>query len=183
MYKKWRDEISEKDFGSFDFEGDGRVDKHNLDEELEKNSSLLMEYTELSSVAEGVMNSLKEELKLVEAEIDQRIRNSGVKTTEAAIKASVTIDEEYIGKNIEYLEAKRKYAVASSALRTIESRKFQVDTFFKMWLTSYFSSPSLDSKTVVGKKRKEDLINEVDKMGEDYLNDKYSKDKNKEEQE
>lgn len=152
----------------FNFEEDRNIDKHSLDFELEQSADLLHIYGEAASIAEARTAALKENIKVIESVIDATIRKEGGKITEAKIKNKIARHPEVVEASILYIKEKKNYEVLKTAYENIKNRKWTIESFFKMWISGYYSSPNLNKQNI----KQKTILETIDKRQEELLNKK-----------
>ena len=122
------------------------VDKNALDVQWEDQSSLYFEYVEISSACSEVIDGLKDELNVLEAETDLKIRSNPEdynieKVSESAIKAAITCNKK-VAKRKKALHEWMYYdRILKGALNSIDQRKRALTKLSDLFIAGYFAEP------------------------------------------
>lgn len=128
-----------------------RIDESSLDVEwLEQPRLFLQEADKLAKLAIEV-DTLKEELDLIKANLDFSIRANPEdwnlpKVTEASVSAAIIADEDYIAANKKYMVAKSRYSAQQNLVRALDQRKTALENLVRLHGQSYFSTPQADAQ-------------------------------------
>jgi hypothetical protein len=121
------------------------IDLNALDTESIEQPARFMEYALLAIDAEDERDRTKRKREVVYAEVEERIRAiaaaNGEKTTEAAIKAKVTMDEDIEAVEMEYLVSIKRAKVLNAAVSAFEQRKKSLEQVCNLYGLGYFSQP------------------------------------------
>ena len=133
---------------SEDFNSDLKINKYRLDEECLSHSTRYAYYSEAQAVAKSNVSKQKDNLELVTAEANIRIRKekseSGEKVTESLIVSYLTMDNEVQKAKSELREAEEVYARLSVAVSAMETRRSELDNLVKLYCAGYFSTVNSD---------------------------------------
>lgn len=134
-----------------DYQRDVRIDKDTLDREWVQQPQLAMQYSEAAVNAQSEMDTAKERVELVRADLDKRMRQilmmGDKKPTEAVISSAVMTHEEYQEASSQYLNAKRTWGIMRAAADAIcDQRKAALENLVKLFGMGYFSTPTVRSK-------------------------------------
>lgn len=103
-----------------------QIDQTELSEEFASQAARYGYFAALAAAAEADYKHAKHTTELVYAETDdlvrQEFREAGVKTTEAAIKSAILLDEDYCQAMDRELAALRNYRLLSALVRALEQR-------------------------------------------------------------
>lgn len=142
------------------YKEDLKIDKFSLDEELQNQASLFMQYVQ--DFAESVFDrdKVKQQLELEYAEIDEKIRKNpdlfGIdKVTETAIRSAILKEETYKEKQNEYFEAVKRANVLGGAKEAFSQRKSMLEHLVKLELAGYFAEPAVSKEVDEKAERKE----------------------------
>jgi len=121
------------------------IDLNALDTESIEQPARFMEYALLAIDAEDERDRTKRKREVVYAEVEERIRAiaaaNGEKTTEAAIKAKVTMDEDIETVENELLVSIKRAKVLNAAVSAFEQRKKSLEQVCNLYGLGYFSQP------------------------------------------
>lgn len=121
------------------------IDLNALDTESIEQPARFMEYALLAIDAEDERDRTKRKREVVYAEVEERIRATaaanGEKTTEAAIKAKVTMDEDIETVENELLVSIKRAKVLNAAVSAFEQRKKSLEQVCNLYGLGYFSQP------------------------------------------
>lgn len=137
-----------------DYKRDLKINKNLIDSELEMHPQLFMDYAVLCAEAEEAMLDAEQNVKIVIADLAEKIRNNprvyglSGKTTETAIKL-------VIDKSFEKKKAKRIYHKTVKNFRILESakdafgfqRKMALEKLADFTLSGYHSKSGITYKT------------------------------------
>lgn len=133
---------------SEDFNSDLKINKYRLDEECLSHSTRYAYYSEAQAVSKSNISKQKDNLELVTAEANIRIRKekseSGEKVTESLIASYLTMDKEVQKAKSELREAEEVYARLSVAVSAMETRRSELDNLVKLYCAGYFSTVNSD---------------------------------------
>jgi hypothetical protein len=121
------------------------IDEESLDVEWLKQPGLHMLYQEQAIFAQTELDKSNEKLSVYEAELDATIRAEAKelkeKITEAQIKNKITIDKERLSLVDEVRQAKEKYNILSSAVKSFDHKKKSLEYLSQLYMTGYYSEP------------------------------------------
>jgi len=141
---------------------DTEVDRFNLDEDLEKQYNLYLSYSELSVKAIKNRDKIKQQMELVQAELDIEIRKNPTefglkdKPTESGIKSAIIASVKYEKAFDEYLNACEECNVYGGVLRALEHKKKALEKLSDLWIAGFYSKPN------VNKEAKESSVKKTD---------------------
>lgn len=123
-----------------------RIDKHALDDEVEHQPELYGEVAEAASLAKSQIDSLEEQIKELEADLDTQARadaeNEGDRITENAIKAIIASDRDRKEMVIELLDARHLQRRLDALTTSFRHRSYALRDMVDLFLASYYSSRS-----------------------------------------
>jgi len=127
-----------------DFEKDIQIDIHNLDKELEIQSSVYYKYSKHITECRRVMDESKSRLSLIKAEMDKSIRDNPekfglTKTTESAINSAVLMTNEYQTAESTFNKASYDFNMALSAVQALEHKRTAMSDLVKLHAQNYYS--------------------------------------------
>ena len=131
-----------------DYLDDIRIDESALDVEWLRQASLTFQYGTHQAKMKRIVDRKKEELDLVKADLDKKIRSNPEnykidKITEAAIQATILQQEDYQEINSELIDARYELEIASAALRALEQKKSALENLVRLNGQNYFAGPSV----------------------------------------
>lgn len=139
--------------GEVDFQKDLAINKYKLDDECLSHSSRYAYYAEACAAAKCNVSRAGDNLKLVTAEANLRIRknyaDNGQKFTEAVIASELEIDKEVIGARNELREAEGVYGRLQVAVNAMDTRRSELDNLVKLYVAGYFSTVDGGNRTLV----------------------------------
>lgn len=134
-----------------EYQKDVKIEKDALDREWVQQPTLAMQYSEAAVNAQAEMDTAKERLELVKADLDKRMRQllagGDKKPTETVIFSAVLQHEEYQQASSDYLNAKRTWGIVKVAADAIcDQRKAALENLVKLFGMGYFSTPTVRDK-------------------------------------
>jgi len=129
-----------------DYDADLRIDPGSLDVEWLDQPRRFAKYAHLSAEANMQADLAKEQRELVEAELDNRIRQNpeafGIaKVTEPAIEKAIKQQRQYKRASLKAIKAKFEAAVLAGAVRSFDHRKTALEHYQRLWEREYVSLP------------------------------------------
>lgn len=128
------------------FDSDLVINKYRLDEECISHSTRYAYYAEAQALAKSNVSKEKDNLELVSAEANVRIRKelsiAGEKITESLVASYLTMDEKVQKARAKLREAEEVYAKMSVAVSAMDSRRSELDNLVRLYCTGYFSTVS-----------------------------------------
>jgi len=129
------------------FKNDIRIDRFQLDVEVEKQPSLMQFYSESLAEAKAMKDEAKNKLEFVLASRDLYYRANpieGIKVTESSIASMVTTDAEVVQAKEREQQAKERTYFLESAVATIEDRKSELKNLTSLWIGGYYALPGAE---------------------------------------
>ena len=131
-----------------DYLDDIRIDESALDVEWLRQASLTFRYGEHQAKMKRIVDRKKEELDLVKADLDKKIRSKPEKyeiekVTEAVVQATIIQQEDYQEINSELIDARYELEIASAALRALEQKKSALENLVRLNGQNYFAGPTI----------------------------------------
>ena len=133
----------------FDFDADVMINRHKLEEECEKHSSLYWRYAKMEADAKGEQDDASDALDLLMSEKDAYYRDNppdGAKVTVDAVKAWVTSDNEVVAAREVLRKAKAKVYRLRAMVAAMDHRKGKLDNLVMLWIKNYYSTPGNEGK-------------------------------------
>ena len=130
------------------YEKDLKIDVDSLDVEWADQPTLMLKYTKISAEARMELDEAKENLGVVKAEIDLKIREKPekfgiVKLTEAAVQSAIILDEDFGKANSKCLKAAYELEMAQGAVRAVDQRKQALENLVRLHGLQYFAGPKI----------------------------------------
>ncbi len=123
-----------------------RIDKHDLDSEVEQQPELYGEVAEASALSKSQVESLEEQIKELEADLDTQARadadTEGNRITENAIKAIIASDKDRKSMVIKLLNAHHLQRRLEALTTSFRHRSYALRDMVDLYLASYYSSRS-----------------------------------------
>ncbi len=131
-----------------DYERDIKIDENALDLEWKDQAELFMKYALHLANTQKELDSFKQELDIMRAEIDKSIRENpekyGIeKVTEGAIQSAILTDKGFIQANKDYLNVKFENDMAKNAVQAFNQRKEALENLVKLHGQQYFAGPKM----------------------------------------
>ncbi len=121
---------------------DLRLDKMNLDLELEKQASLYFQYSEEYAKEKGLVDQARLQLDLQRAEVGLGARENpkdyGFKLTADAIVDLVANDSEVKNLNEIYISHRERFVMLERLLSAFEMKAKALDKLTQLYLSGYF---------------------------------------------
>ena len=164
----WPDHEHEIRFDLEQFQSKLRIDKHALDDEVEQQPEIFGETAEAAVMAKSQVESLEEQVKLLEASIDcnarEQARNDYARIKENEIKALVVNSEVRKEMIIKLLNARHQHRQLEALTVSFRHRSYALRDMVDLYLASYYSSRSASG---MREERKEEEVDRLtDKMKE-----------------
>lgn len=123
-----------------------RINRARLDDEWAEQSNLVFKYSKMLAKSIQKENDLAAEVKVVEAELGQRIRNDPgefglVRSTDKSVTATVKTLDEYKQAVTNVSQAKYKSDLLRGAISALSHRKKALENLVRLFGMSYFADP------------------------------------------
>lgn len=124
------------------------IDEHALDKECIRLPSDYLKFAHLSAEAKRDVNEAENELAVVKADLQKKIRSKpdryGIdKITETAITSEILLQQEYKDAEENLSVAKYRYEMAQAVVWAMEHKKRSLTLLVDLHGAGYFSSPNL----------------------------------------
>ncbi len=133
----------------FDYSTDVNINSDELDIEWIKQPSLFMRYQEELVMREKIKTKAKENIEIIEAELDKEIRSlmteNKVKVTESLIKAEITRNEKRKKAVDDCIEKTYNYNIINGAVKALDHKKKALEKLTELYIAGYFSEPKTNS--------------------------------------
>ena len=124
------------------------IDPDALDVEWIEQPRLMMQYSRHAAKTRLEVERKKEELDIVRAGLDMKIRVDPekygiVKLTESVVSSTIITQKEYMEVNEEFLLLQYESNMAQGAVRALEGKKTALENLVKLHGQQYFAGPSV----------------------------------------
>ena len=142
---------------------DLKINKHELDDEWERQPELFMEWGEKMATAQAEVDNLSSRLDLVKAQLEIEIRQNpeayGLeKTTEKVIAAALVQQPDYRACEKRLNEARKELHYAKAAVTGLEHRKRALTMLVELFVRDYYSDshkPRIQERAMQEDKRRD----------------------------
>ena len=130
------------------YEHDMTIDVDALDVEWAGQARLMMQYAKHAAKTRLEVERKKEELDIVRAGLDMKIRVDPekygiVKLTESVVSSTIITQKEYMVANEEYQLLQYESNMAQGVVRALEGKKTALENLVKLHGQQYFAGPSV----------------------------------------
>ena len=130
------------------YEKDRAIDPSQLDVEWLEQANLMYKYTKISAQASKEWDIAKENLSVVKAGLDRKLRADPdkyklAKVTEPVIFAAITEHKKYQAANTVLIEAQYEFNMARAAVHAVEQRKSALENLVRLFGQQYFAGPKV----------------------------------------
>jgi hypothetical protein len=130
------------------FDSEFSLDRFRLEEEAERNSSLMRKYGKLLSLTKAKVRDYKRRMDILEAELILEYRQNRDKynvkgVSDSVIAKIVKKDNRYSEMYNDWMEWTRKSEDADNAVKSIEQKGWMIKIEAELWLNNYFSRPTV----------------------------------------
>lgn len=138
-------------------EDDFGINRFALEDEAERNASLMRKYGKLLANAVAIVKDEKRKLEFIETEQAEIIRSNtssyGLKNkpSDRVVFGLVKNEPEYIAQFNRYLQAVRKEEDYKSAVDVCKQRGMMIRVLTEQWLNNYYSKPVVYDHQMPGK--------------------------------
>jgi hypothetical protein len=138
-----------------------RIDKLCLDDAIIENPQLILEVGDAHADAVGIRDTLKEQLAVIDAEIDGEMRlDAGSKRiTDTTVKAMILTDSRHDKAFRAYIQARIKADKLAALKAAFDDRRDALRDLAKLYVANYFDHSSIqgtssEDKTVYDTRRR-----------------------------
>lgn len=149
------------------YKEDMKVDRFNLEIELERHTHIYLKYMDLEVEAQDIRDKLERRVDLIKAEMDAKVRSNpkryGIeKISEGAIKSVVIKSQQYQEAEEEYLRAVKRARTLSGIMKGMEHRKASLKELTSLFTNGYYtaSRPSSDGISNARQNRQRNALKE-----------------------
>lgn len=133
---------------AINYERDATIDESALDVEFLEQTSLMMRYAEQASLTRMVADNAKDDLEVVRAELDKKIRQNPSeygfdKLTENMVSNTILLQPEYQEASKTLIQANYEAGLARYAAQAISDRKNCLEALVKLHGQQYFAGPKV----------------------------------------
>lgn len=150
-----------------DYEKDIKIDESNLDLDWLEQPVLMMQYSRRAAAAKIEEDLANENLKVVEAELDKKIRedfaDTGVKITEKVVQAAILTHLEHKTATQAVIDARYNTSIAKAAVQAFEHKKSALENLVRLHGQQYFAGPSVPQDLVEKKNLRDVERKEINK--------------------
>ena len=131
-----------------EYGNDMQIDETALDVEWLQQPTLMFKYSKILAKNKMFLDKAKEELDILKAGIDRKIRLSpedfGLsKLTETVINNTIIQEKEYIDLSNDVIDARYEVEMAGAAVRSLQDKKSALENLVKLHGQNYFAGPSV----------------------------------------
>lgn len=129
------------------YEADMELDKHGLDNEWLRQSSLYLKYSTLYADLASYRDEAKENLSRIDSQIDLEIRADWEefgfenKPTEPAIRAAILQDDRHIKASNDLIQSVREVNIIQGAKTALDHKKSALERLSSLLLAGYWAEP------------------------------------------
>lgn len=135
-----------------EFEQDVRLDRYNLENELQRQSDIIKKWTQVAAIAKSDRDNLKEKLDDVYSELDLEVRSdlkkfmtekefkNIKKITESVIESLIKRQKEYKELRKKYLDAKRDFEIIEGGISALDHKRTSMKFLSDLWINGYWST-------------------------------------------
>jgi hypothetical protein len=122
-----------------------KIDKSALDDELVHQASLLFKVSEAYVQAAAHRDYLKEQLAIVDAELDGKVRKQfeDEKVTEAMIKGQIQTHKQHRAASDAYLKAVTEASMLSALKDSFQQRSYMLRDLCSLFVANYYEQNSV----------------------------------------
>lgn len=123
------------------------IDKTMLDDEIIRQPSLFYEVSEMLTEAQAERDAAKEELAIVDADLDRHYRaqlgKNGNKVTEGMVTSHLQTDDKHKEAFTDYLALKNKADQLLALKEAFQQRSYMLRDLVSLYTANYFESESV----------------------------------------
>lgn len=128
------------------------IDKHSLDDEIERQPELFFEISEAAVLAAARRDFLKEEISRIDAELHakhtRRLEKAGSKATVGAVDAAVKTDVKHTRAIERHISAKRKADLYQALKEAFSQRSYMLRDLASLAIAQYYERTSVSATNV-----------------------------------
>lgn len=152
---------------TFDFSIDININFDELDIEWLKQASLFMKYLEELVLREKIKTKAKENIDVIEAELDKEVREKmsacGTKITEALVKAEIIKHEKRVEAVNDHIEKTYNYNIINAAIKAFEHKKKALEKLTELYIAGYFAEPKNNRSFNIEEKAYDNISTQIRK--------------------
>lgn len=124
---------------------------NDLKEDWERQAGLYLHYSLQLSDAEADKNKAKEEIDVVEAQLDREVRDKpkdfGIeKITDKVVKSTVTLQDEFTDATKHYQEKSYEVSILQGVIRAFDHKKKALENLVILHMAGYNAEPKPSRK-------------------------------------
>ena len=123
-----------------------RIDRHNLDEEIETQAELYGEAAEAAAMSKSFVEKMEEELKTLDSSLDKVIRQKAEadeeRITETQIKAKISSSPKRKKLVLSLLGAKEDQRILEALASSLKQRSYMLRDMVDLFLAGYYGETS-----------------------------------------
>ena len=123
-----------------------RIDRYSLDSEIEQQPSLYYQIAEAAAMSRSLMDSAKDNIDRVEADVDSILRKKYLrkdeKPTEKAIRSEVNLNSKRVEAYKDYLELKRRTEELDQLRESFRQRNYMLRELSALFMSGYYQESS-----------------------------------------
>ena len=144
MEKPTRDPAA---FDFAEFQALLRIDRHNLDEEVERQPALYYKVAAEEARMRSRFDASKSALEMIMADLDGEIRSKALKKaekiTEATVRAKVSQDKRCVQASEEQLKQKRRLDLLTALKDSFRQRSYMLRDLVELYTSGYYTDAAI----------------------------------------
>ena len=144
MEKPTRDPAA---FDFAEFQALLRIDRHNLDEEVERQPALYYKVAAEEARMRSRFDASKNALEMIMANLDGEIRSKALKKdekiTEAVVRAKVSQDKRCVQASEEQLKQKRRLDLLTALKDSFRQRSYMLRDLVELYTSGYYTDAAI----------------------------------------
>lgn len=124
-----------------------RIDRHNLDEEVERQPELYYKIAAEEARVRSRFDASKNALELVTANIDGEIRSKALKNdekiTEAVVRAKISQDKRCVQATEDQLKLKRRLDLLTALKDSFRQRSYMLRDLVELYTSGYYTDATI----------------------------------------
>lgn len=135
----------------YDYEKDLSIDKHRLDDELIFQPRKMMKYNTAHAQAQLDRDKAKQNLDVVKANLDSKVRadlvTAGARFTEAVVDGRIKTHPEFIAAQNNLHKAEHTVNLTFAGVMAMNARRPILEDLVRLYLSGYWSEPRVSGET------------------------------------
>ena len=124
-----------------------RIDRHNLDEEVERQPALYYKVAAEEARMRSRFDASKNALEMIMADLDGEIRSKALKKdekiTEAVVRAKVSQDKRCVKASEEQLKQKRRLDLLTALKDSFRQRSYMLRDLVELYTSGYYTDAAI----------------------------------------